>query len=385
MLLTLGFGTLDARQQAPAAPQTQVPATAPAAPAPAVIPRPGPPRPAEPPAPAFPSTVKWSETLASAPVTPPLVVGDRVVVALQSGVLSSRIVADGREVWTAKLAVDQPVAADADRLFVFSGRSLHALNAADGVQVWTVDPGQPTAPVIARGGWVIVATGEGVLALRAADGATVWTKQPGAVSARPAIEGSTLYLPLTEGRLLAMDLATGALLWERSVGVAPSEPLALTDRVCLGSDSRQFICLDATSGADVWRWPIGTRVIGPAAADESRIYFVAMDNFLRAVSRGSGNQRWKNGLAYRPTHGPVVMGGQVAVPGITGELIGFAASTGKSTGKLALSEKVAVDPAFVPPEQAGGIPMVVTITGGLTTTWTLSAAVPAVEKPPEDK
>lgn len=381
----MGSVTPDAGQQAPAAPQTQVPATSPEAPTPEVTPRPGPPRPAEPPPPAFPSTAKWSETLASAPVSPPLVVDGRVVIALQSGVLSSRTVVDGREVWAAKLAVDQPVAADAGRLFVFSGRSLHALNAADGVPAWTADLGQPTAPVIARGGWVIVAIGEGVLALRAADGATVWTKQTGAVSARPALEGSTLYLPLTEGRLLAMELATGALLWERSVGVAPSEPLALPDRVCLGSDARQFTCLDAASGSDLWRWAIGTRVIGPAAADESRIYFVAMDNFLRAVSRGSGNQRWKYGLAYRPTHGPVVMGGQVAVPGITGELIGFAASTGKSTGKLALPEKVAVDPAFVPPQQAGGTPMVVTITGGLTPTWTLSAAVPAVEKPPEGK
>jgi outer membrane protein assembly factor BamB len=354
-------------------------------PTPQVTPRPGPPKPAELPPPTFPSALKWSETLTSGPVAPPLVFDGRVIVALQSGVLSSRTVADGREVWTAKLAVDQPVAADAGRLFVFTGASIHALDASNGVPVWTVEVGQPTAPVIARGGWVIVASGDRVLALRAADGATVWTKPVGAISERPAIEGSALYLPLTDGRLLAMDLATGAPSWERMVGAAPTEPLALPDRVCLGSDARHFVCLDAGSGADVWRWAIGTRVIGPAAADDSRIYFVAMDNYLRAVSRGSGNQRWKQALSFRPTHGPAVMGRQVSVPGITGELIGFAATTGKVTGKLALTEKLAIDPALVAPDQADGVPTVVSITGGLSTTWTLSAAIPPVEKPPEGK
>ena len=106
------------------------------------------------------------------------------------------------------------------------------------------------------------------------------------------------------------------------VGVAPTEPLVYDNRVYLGSDSKRFLCLRAQTGVEEWHWEIGTRIIGPAAADADRVYFTAMDNQLRALSRGNGGQRWKYALAYRPTRGPAVMGDQVAVPGITRELPG---------------------------------------------------------------
>ena len=181
--------------------------------------------------------------------------------------------------------------------------------------------------------------------------------------------------------MLALDLKTGADIWERKVGASPSEPLAYADRIYLASDAKQLFCLDASSGASVWTWAIGTRLVGPAAGDDARVYFVGMDNLLRAVSRASGNQQWKYGLTYRPTSGPVVLGDQVAVPGITGEIVGLAASTGKVTGKLTLAEKLAIGPAFVPPAQGDGTPIVVSVTGGLGLKWTLSAAKPAPDPP----
>ena len=106
-----------------------------------------------------------------------------------------------------------------------------------------------------------------------------------------------------------------------------------------------------------------------------------MDNQLWALSRATGNQRWKYGLAYRPTNGPVVMGRQVAVPGITGELIGLIAETGKVTGKLAFADKLATDPAFVPPAPGSDRAAVVSMTGGLKPEWTLSVATPPAPAP----
>jgi len=340
------------------------------------------PKPAPPPAPKFPSTAKWSATIDAAPIAPPVVADGRVLLALRSGVLVARKVADGADLWTAKLPIDQPIAADDGRVFVVTGERLHALSGDAGTPLWEAAIGQPSAPIIARGGWVIAASDGAVTAIRAADGERVWSKATGGVTERPAIDGDLVYLPLSEGRLAALDLKTGMLNWSQEVGPSPTEPLVYANRVYLGSDWKRFQCLDAATGDPLWNWNIGTRIIGPAAADTSRIYFTAMDNQLRALSRDTGGQRWKFPLAYRPTRGPVVLGPQVAVPGITNELPGVNVTTGKPTGKLTLPVQLAIGPAFVPPDGANGVPAVVAITGGLTNQWTLSLAVPAPDPPP---
>jgi outer membrane protein assembly factor BamB len=326
--------------------------------------------------------LKWSATLDAAPIAPPLVTDGRVVVALRSGAVSARLLADGKDLWTIKLAVDQPLAADADRIFGVTGETLHALNSADGSTVWSVPIGKPSAPVLARGGWIIVASAGSLTALRADDGVNVWTQPTGEVTERPAIDGDGLYVPIAEGRLLALDLKTGNRRWELWLGGSPTEPLAYADHVYLGSDAKRFVCLHASSGREDWVWEIGTRIIGPASADESRVYFTAMDNIVRAVSRGNGGQRWKYPLAYRPTRGPALMGGQVAVPGITTELIGIDVSSGKPSGKLTLPAQLAIGPSFVAPSGPDAPPAVVSVTGGLTTQWMLSVSMPAPDEAP---
>jgi len=363
--------------ETPATPKQAPGTTAPVPPLPAPGHKPG-----QPPGPTFPATAKWSAIVTAGPVTPPLVFDGHILLALQSGVLSSRRVEDGKEVWSLKIAVEQPMAAADGRVFVFSGKNLYAINAADGAEAWKVPSNVPTAPVIARGGWVIVASDDGVTARRASDGTAVWTKPLGAVAQRPAIDGGTLYVPVTDGELVAMNLESGAEVWRRALGTNPTAPLAYGDRIYLGSDAKQFYCLDAKSGEQAWVWRVGTRIIGAATADEARVYFVAMDNEVRALARGSGNQQWKYNLAYRPTDGPVLMGAQLAVPGITGELIGVVAATGKLSGKLTFVDKLATDPAFVPPDQAGGTAAVVSMTGGLKPEWTLSVATPPAPAPP---
>jgi outer membrane protein assembly factor BamB len=335
----------------------------------------------EPAPPRFPSTAKWTATIDAAPIAPPVVADGRVLLALRSGVLTARNLTDGAVLWTATLPIDQPIAADDGRVFVVTGERLHALSGDAGTPLWEAPIGQPSAPIVARGGWVIAASGGAVTAIRAADGERVWSKATGAVSERAAIDGDVLYLPLSEGRLAALDLKTGTPRWNQAVGPSPTEPLVYADRVYLGSEWKRFLCLDAGSGEEMWNHNVGTRIIGPAAADTAHIYFTAMDNQLRALSRGNGARRWLFPLAYRPTRGPVLLGAQIAVPGITNELPGVNVKDGKTTGKLTLSVQLAIGPSFVAPDGKDGLPAVVAITGGQTTQWTLSLAVPAPDPP----
>ncbi len=291
-------------QQAPAPPSGSVPQVtpqppAPPGPVPQVTPAPAPsaPKKADLPASRFPTTARWSITVDAAPIAPPIVTGGRVVLALRSGVLSARQVSDGTEVWTVKLPVDQPLAADGDRIFVVTGETLHALNGGGrrhGLERADRAAERGAARTRRMGDRRRAATPS-----RAAAPSMARRSGPnrlGAVSQRPAIEGDALYVPLTEGRLLALDLETGTTRWDQPVGPAPTEPLAYADRIYLGSDNKRFMCLEARSGRIDWQWEIGTRVIGPAAGDPSRVYFTAMDNILRALAAttaaSAGSSAW---------------------------------------------------------------------------------------------
>jgi hypothetical protein len=91
----------------------------------------------------------------------------------------------------------------------------------------------------------------------------------------------------------------------------------------------------AKDGHTDWRWPTGGDVKGLPAYDDDRIYFVSLDNVLRALDRVSGNQKWMRGLPFRPTWPPVRVGGTIAVAGQSATLRAYTAGDGMSAGDRA--------------------------------------------------
>jgi outer membrane protein assembly factor BamB len=292
--------------------------------------------------------------------------------------LTVRRLEDGAELWAGPKAIAQPMAVDDGRLFIASSDSIQALAASNGAEQWQAQVGKITAPPLVRSGWVIVASVGRLTALRASDGAQVWQRDVGGVNQRSAIDGDRLYVPIADGRLLALELPSGKTVWEQTIGAAPTEPLAYGDRIYLGSDAKEFYCLTARRGEVDWSRSVGARVLGRAAADSARVYFAAMDNELRALDRISGALVWHKPVAFRPTEGPVLLGPYVTLVGLTAELPGFDAATGKPVGKLSLADPLATAPAFIVPGPAGALAAVASLTGGLARQWKLSLAASGV-------
>ena len=71
----------------------------------------------------------------------------------------------------------------------------------------------------------------------------------------------------------------------------------------------------AADGRVDWRWRTGGDVIGMPVADERYVYFVSLDNVLRALNMVSGGQQWMRPLPMRPTWGPVKAGATIVVAG----------------------------------------------------------------------
>lgn len=301
--------------------------------------------------------------------------GDRVVLALQSGRVLAHGVADGAQLWTATFTATGDLAGDDDLVLVPVESAVQALALDSGRTRWSAETGRITAPLLLRGGWAIVVAGDQLTALRAADGVVVWTRTIALVEQRPAIDGDALYVPVADGRVVALELTTGTVKWESDVGANPTEPFVYGDRVYLGAAGRFFVCLRADSGGEAWRFPIGAAVRGRAEADGSRVYAVSMDNLLRAFRLSNGAIAWKQDVGYRPSAGPILIGSAVAVPGRTASLPTYDTASRKVVAQLALP-----DPAVIAPGIGHGSEnrpaLVAIVTGDPGKPWLLSLAGP---------
>ena len=329
----------------------------------------------------LPTQVRWSVAVSARPSAPPAIGVDMVFLALQSGVVVAHRLSDGVEVWHVEMRADQPLAVEGKRVFVASGDAIHALASDNAAVLWRVPTGTLTAPMLAQDGWIITASATELAAFRSEDGSKVWGREIGVVHRRATIEGDNLYVPLDDGRLLALDLRTGAERWVRRLvrprppasGTAPpalSEVLALPDRLFLGAVDGRFYCLSASDGSMAWRFTIGAVLRGRPVADGTKVFVTAMDNVVRAFNRHSGGLLWHPSVPFRPTTGPVLLGATLMVPGAASEVRAFDAA-GRPAGQIKLEASLAIPPAF---DESSAGRVMAAVTGSLDGQWKLLLA-----------
>lgn len=325
-----------------------------------------------------PDAIRWSVELSAPPVLPPVLTAERVFVSVPPGIVAALNALDGAEVWKVELMPDHPIVVSGDHLFVAAGEAIHALRADTGAITWRQPAGTLTAPLVVQGGWIISAVGAEITARRASDGTVVWAQTVGPLHMAPTIEGDTLYLPLADKRVVALELTSGRVRWERQMRGAPSEIAALGKRVYVGSEDKWFYCLDAKDGGPEWQMRVGTATIGRPVIDAAHVYFNAMDNYVRALDRHSGAVRWQYGLPFRPIAGPSVVGTVVVVPGTAEVLQALDAAGGKPVKPIPFGAPVASPPSYL---ELNGVPVAAAITGALNVEWRLSLFEPSTQIP----
>jgi outer membrane protein assembly factor BamB len=288
-------------------------------------------------------------SLGAPPAAPAALDNDTAYVPLRTGKLVAVDLAAGRVRWTADMAVTAAPAAGDGLVFVPQADSLAAL-ADDGSRRWQLPvAGGFSAPLLWKAGWLVAAANNGdVLCLRASDGHIVWTARvTSPVRGRPALTADRVYVSLEDGRVVSHDLATGTVIWEQTLGGTPGPVLALDDRIFVGSADKFFYCLDAEHGKREWRWRMGAGIIGEPVLDAQHVYFVALDNVLRALHRWNGSQRWKQGLPVRPSGAPLLAGSILYVAGVAAELHAYRADTGVPAGRFAAPAELGSPPQLV--------------------------------------
>jgi outer membrane protein assembly factor BamB len=232
-------------------------------------------------------------------------------------------------------------------------------------------------------GWLILTTTSGeILALRGTDGHVIWRRTlDSPAHGPPALAADRVYVPVDDGRIVALHVETGELIWERRLGGAATALLALDDRIFAGSTDNFFYAIDAAGGEIAWRWRTGADVVGTAVVDDETVYFVSLDNVLRALSRGSGVQRWARQLPLRPTRGPLLVGRTLIVSGIAAMLHAYNATDGTPAAELTIAGPLAGAPYAVPDPPAG-LPQLLVVTHDLLQGATSTLFVRRLEPAP---
>ncbi len=307
--------------------------------------------------PFFPLTALWTRDMEDALVDGAALSGTRIFVALRSGELRALDLATGTILWTVPRVVAGPLAATDGQVFVQLEDAIVSHDVVTGRERWLVPlPGPLAAPLTVISGVLLASTDAGeVIGLRAADGQQIWRRALGSpMRGRAAGDGDhRLFIVLRDGRTVALDLNTGAPLWTMELGGELSDPLAYQGRVYVGSTTNFFYALDAANGRVHWKWRAGGDVAGPSAADADRVYFVSLDNVLRAVSRGGGNQQWRKDVPTRPAVGPMLAGDTVIIAGVAPELDGFNVVDGAAAGQYLADGEFAGPPLLRFPTAPG--------------------------------
>ncbi len=320
-----------------------------------------------PPVPFFPLTVAWDTGLGATPAARPAFASGSAFVALRDRTLVAVDLETGQLRWRVPVAATIAPAADDEFVYAYAGDALVAFARDTGELQWEVAlRTAPTAPMVARAGWLFVPAEGHLLAINGRSGALVWRRDfDSRMGVRPVVDGDRLALGFDDGQVVLVDVTTGATLWAQRLGGAVSGLHMDAERVYAGSRDRFFYCLQTSNGRMAWRWRTGGDVVGAALVDERHVYFVSLDNLMRALDRRHGAQRWHKPIKSRPLGGPVIAGDAVIVAGLTPEVHGFARRDGAPLGPLRTAAEIAAPPHVHPrPLDRGGDLLVVLLADG---------------------
>ncbi len=332
----------------------------------------------------FPVRPLWTLPLNLQLTAPPAFEGLRAFFPIEGDRIVAYDLTTGTELWIVPAGTTSRPAASRDLLFVVEDATLEALNVSDGTSAWKLPFAEPlAAPLVFDNGWLVAATTDAsIVAFRASDGHQVWRSRIGSPAhASPTLADDRVYIPAEDGRVVALRVDSGVPVWTHALGGAPSEILAAGDRLYVGSKDNFFYCLKIDDGSVDWLVPTGADVIGLPIADERNVYFVSLDNVLRAVHRSNGNQEWKRALAVRPTTGPVQAADTIVVTSVSKMVPAYnAKGKGIAAGDLGVGDELGAPPYVVAVPGILG-PAVIVVTRDIVKGAVVTAEARSMEPP----
>jgi outer membrane protein assembly factor BamB len=332
----------------------------------------------------FPSRTHWSLSLNNNLAAQPAFDGDSGYFPIEGDRIAAYDLTHGTLLWVVPAATRSAPAVGGGLLFLEPGETIAARQRNDGSLAWEIPLAEKlAAPLVFANGWLFAATSDALLAYRASDGSLLWRRDIAGVRTSPAVAGDRLYLSLADGRVLALRVDDGVQVWAGKIGGMPNEILALDTQLFVGSTDNHLYCLKTVNGEFAWRKQTGADVLSRPVADENNVYFVSLDNVLRALNRGHGVQQWMRALPFRPAWAPIGALDAVVVAGLAVPPRAYFFKDGTPADALTTDktgEIVAPLHTFTSPMGFG--PVIVLVTRSLSGEVSVTATSRAIEPPP---
>lgn len=278
----------------------------------------------------------WTASVGNAGtfVFSPAVTGDSVFVAAADGTIARIDATSGRSLWriNAGSSLTAGVGSDGMTVAVVGEKGQLLAFDANGKLRWKAQASSEvlSAPAVGQGMVVVRSVDNRIAAYDADSGARRWVVQRTAPSLtlRTApgilIVGTTAFVGLPGGRLLALATTNGGPKWEVSVGdprgtteleriadISGAPVLAGRD-ICAVAYQGRVACFDAVTGTPHWAKELSSDV--GLGVDERFIYAANEHGSVTALNRENGTGAWRNNkLANRHLAAPVAVGRAVAV------------------------------------------------------------------------
>jgi len=152
-----------------------------------------------------------------------------------------------------------------------------------------------------------------------------WTAPlPAPASAPGALDAWHVYVPLEDGRLLAVDRETGLERWMHAGPPPAAKPLAAGALIFVPAGG-DLVALDAETGRERWRVRGAGR---PLVADGGLLLATSPPDEITALDAASGETRWNRPIVDAPLQGSAAADGRFVVSLEDGRLLALAADDG---------------------------------------------------------
>lgn len=289
----------------------------------------------------------WTASIGSsgAYVFTPASAGGSIFAAAADGSIVRIDAATGRVLWrtSADLPLTAGVGSDGTTVAVVGEKGQILAFDGDGKLRWKAQASSEvlSAPAVGQGLVIVRSLDNRISAFDAASGTRRWTVQrpvpPLTLRTAPGIviSGSSVFVAMPGGRLLALTLSNGGPIWEVAVGdprgatelerVADvsGAPVVVGRDVCAVAYQGRIGCVDALTGAT--RWAKEFSSVAGVAADERFVFGVDERSMVNAFTRDTGTSVWRNDkLANRGLSAPASFG-RAAVVGDNQGVVHFLA------------------------------------------------------------
>jgi outer membrane protein assembly factor BamB len=267
---------------------------------------------------------RWHEALDEQISTAPPVVVDGTVYAVTyddlgraEGHVRAIDAESGRTEWTvdASPGAQSPPVVIGDTLLVPEYRgSLVARDAATGERQWATNVGTRTGDCAVADGTVVVGSGDEVVAVALADGAVQWRADvESEVTAGPVASGDATFVGTADGEVCALDASTGERRWRETVfderihdatqhmyghvdrdALADVRSLAADDDELYVGTFNALFALGLDSGLPMWTAETDSGYVWAQTVHEDRLYAGSSGGTVYAFDgvAGAVESRW---------------------------------------------------------------------------------------------